>query len=115
MALVGATTQEFGGWVCAPTTAGKEIEVSLSISCNVFDPDCKDVVTGESLQDLVHEVQHHAIDAHAWSRKGVSSPDFMHVLVSALRQTVRPEEIRSVDILDLSELIKNAPESKKAP
>ena len=86
--------------------------MSLSISCKDFNPDCKDVVTGESLQELVHEVQRHAIDAHAWSRKGVSSPDFMNVLVTALRQTVRPEEIRSVD---LSELITNAPESKKAP
>lgn len=84
----------------------------LSISCREFGDACDDVITGESLQELVHQVQRHAVDEHDWTQKGVSSPDFVRVLVSALRQTVRPEDLRSVDLV---EMIKNAPESKKAP
>ena len=94
------------------TTGEGETSLALSIKCSDFSTECDDMVTGSSLQELVHEVQRHAVEHHEWTERGVNSPEFSGLLVSALRQTVRPEELRS---LGLSDYIRDAPESKKAP
>ena len=84
----------------------------ISIACRDFEIDCDHVFDGSSLQELVHSVQRHAIDGHDWTRKGVSNPEFVRMLVSVLRQKDGTEDINPVTI---AEWLKDAPELTKAP
>jgi len=86
--------------------------VTISISCKDFDVDCDHAFGGNTLQDLVHSVQRHAIDTHEWTQQAVSSPDFVRMLVSVLRKAGGAEEINPVAI---SEWIMAGPGSNPAP
>ena len=82
---------------CAVWVA-REIDVTVSINCKDFDVDCDHEFGGNTLQELVHSVQRHAIDGHEWSQQAVSSPDFVRMLVSVLRNADGTEEINPAAI-----------------
>ncbi|MDP6823740.1 MAG: DUF1059 domain-containing protein [Dehalococcoidia bacterium] len=100
------------GEASATNEANKEIDVTISINCKDFDVDCDHAFGGNTLQELVHSVQRHAVDTHEWTIQAVSSPDFVRMLVSVLRKAGGGEEINPVAI---SEWIMNGPGSTRAP
>ena len=72
----------------------------ITIPCADLGDPCGGTVSGETMDDVVREIQNHAIDIHGYTVEQAGAPEKLELWRGAIRQTARPAETRT-NLLDL--------------
>ena len=70
----------------------------ITISCEEMGAPCKGTVSGETMDDVLREVQKHAIEGHGYTAEEANSPEKLDLWRGAIRQTARPAESRTIEL-----------------
>ena len=70
----------------------------ITITCEEMGAPCKGSVSGETMDDVLKEVQRHAMEGHGYSFAEANSPEKLDLWRGAIRQTARPSEARTIEL-----------------
>ncbi len=70
----------------------------ITISCEDLGSPCKGTVSGETMGDVLREIQNHAIGQHGYTVEQANAPEKMDLWRGAIRQTARPAATRTIDL-----------------
>ena len=72
----------------------------ITISFEDLGDPCKETVSGVTMDDVLREIQDHAIDIHGYTVEQAGAPEKLELWRGAIRQTARPADTRT-NLLDL--------------
>ena len=67
----------------------------MTITCADMGYSCGYEITGDSLEQILSGVKHHALEFHGWTREELDNSEKMEDWKGAVRQTARPGAIRT--------------------
>ena len=70
----------------------------ITITCEEMGVPCKGIVSGETMDDILKEVQRHAMEGHGYSVTEANAPEKLELWRGAIRQTARPSEARTIEL-----------------
>lgn len=69
--------------------------MSLNIACSDMGFEGKHSISGGSTEELLRQMQEHAIAKHGYSDVELQEPEMIEFMLGAIRQSARPENLRS--------------------
>ncbi len=72
--------------------------MKLSLSCRDVGSPCDGHVSGNSIEEIVQEAQRHVMEVHGYTSEEVMAPDFVDVIRGAIRQSARPQALRTIKL-----------------
>ncbi len=70
----------------------------ITISCEDLGAPCKGSVSGETMDDVLKEIQKHAMEGHGYTVEQANAPENLDLWRGAIRQTARPTETRTIEL-----------------
>jgi predicted small metal-binding protein len=67
----------------------------MTITCAAMGYTCGYEITGDSMDQLISGVKHHALDFHGWTKEELENPEKLEAWKGSIRQTSRPDAIRT--------------------
>ena len=67
----------------------------MTITCADMGYTCGFEITGNSMDQILSGVKHHALEFHDWTQEELDTPEKMEGWKGAIRQTARPGGIRT--------------------
>lgn len=67
----------------------------ITISFEALGDPCKETVSGITMDDVLREIQEHAISRHGYTAEEAGAPEKLEMWRGAIRQTSRPAETRT--------------------
>jgi predicted small metal-binding protein len=67
----------------------------MTMTCASMGYGCGYEVTGDSLDQILSGVKHHALEFHGYTKEETESPDKIEAWKGAMRQTARPGATRT--------------------
>jgi predicted small metal-binding protein len=67
----------------------------MTITCADMGYSCGYAVTGDSMDQILSGVNSHALEYHDWTEEEIESADKMEAWKGAIRQSSRPDAIRT--------------------
>ncbi len=68
----------------------------ITIPCEALGSPCGGSVSGETMEDVLRDIQNHAIDIHGYTAEEADAPEKLELWRGAIRQTARPAESRTI-------------------
>ena len=69
--------------------------MSLTIACTDMGASEAHSITGNSTDEIIRQMQEHAIATHGYTEMQVQQPDIIEFMRGAIRQSARPVNLRS--------------------
>lgn len=69
--------------------------MSLSIACSDMGFAGEHAINGGSTEELIRQMQDHAKAKHGYTEEQVQQPEMIEIMRGAIRQSTRPENLRS--------------------
>ncbi len=67
----------------------------LTIPCPAMGYQCDEVISGDSIAELIANVQQHAISYHDYTSEQINDPEKIEEWKGAIRQAARPAQSRT--------------------
>ena len=77
-------------------TATTLIVMPLTISCTAMGYPCDDLISGNSVAELITAIQNHAVSDHNYASEQVQAPEKIEEWKGAIRQASRPTQSRTL-------------------
>ena len=73
--------------------------MAVTISCrDLLGSPCDEVVSGETMGEIILEIQEHAMSVHGFTEAQVQAAEMVAIIRGAIRQSARPLHLRTTKL-----------------